>query len=440
VRFSKSLAVYAFVYNLSSKWGPLALGPSNSFKTLFTGSPYDQEKYKNLIDDFNKTTLAYELDYQDYAGLGKIALSTESLLWKELVSSQSVAEFKQRAVGIIPNPSLFKIAEVLAAFEPVYDELVYQPNKEAFEKQLRDLDDLIATTDMGRYFDVGIKFYGSVWDNSIPVNMYFYPLPNAKGFTATVFFNNAISGIPSTLTDYNGLLSVAFHEMFHILYDEQPLDLRKQIDEWQKTNPSKASHYAFALLNEALATALGNGYVSGQLKGKLNEGKWYNRKYISEMAKKIYAVVTQYIDAGKPMDKSFIDEYVKVFDENFTDWLYDLDFLLTERYVISDDRSDFEILDRKFPYRNDAFYKTVLTELTLLEMKARHTTKMVVISAGNNKKLELVKKSFPELSNWKPDGNKDFTYAQMLNDKTYLIVINSVKAPFERQLETLTLR
>jgi hypothetical protein len=293
---------------------------------------------------------------------------------------------------------------------------------------------------MGRYFDVGIKFYGSAWDGSIPMNMYFYPLPNARGFTATVFFNNGISAIPSTLTDYNALLSVMFHEMFHILYDEQPLAFKLQMNEWQKANPSKASHYAFALVNESLATALGNGYVSGQLRGKLNEGNWYNRKYISEMAKKVYPLVTRYIEAGKPMDKAFIDEYIKTFDDNFSEWLYDLDFLLTGRYMISENRSDFEMINRKFPYQNEGYFDNEFSQLSLEKMRNREITKVIVVSGDNKKKLDLVKKAFPELDKWKPDAGKDFTYSKLLDNKTYLIVINSISTPLEKQLETLTLK
>src|SRR5205085_1675375 len=155
--------------------------------------------YQNLIAEFNKTSIAYDLNYQDYAGVEKMELSTEFLLWKELANSQTIEEFKQKSVGIIPNPSLFKLVDTLTAFEPVYDELVYKPNKETFEAQLHGLENLIAKTDMGRYFDVGVKFYGSTWDSSIPINLYFYPLPNSRGFTATVFFNNGVSAIPASL-------------------------------------------------------------------------------------------------------------------------------------------------------------------------------------------------------------------------------------------------
>jgi hypothetical protein len=440
VRFSKPLAVYSFVFNLSSKWGPLTVGGPNSFKALFQGSSYDQPKYRDLVDGFNKTTIAYDFIYPEYAGLDKGGLSTASLLWKEMANSQSIEDFTLRAIGIIPNPQLLKLSEVLTAFEPVYDELVYQPNKEVFEKQLRDLEDLIAKTDVGRYFEVGTKFYGSPWNSSVPVNFYFYPLSNSNGFTATVFFNNGISGIPSTLKDFKGLLSVMLHEIYHTLYDEQPLALKKDMYEWKKANPSKATHYAFTLLNESLATALANGYASGQMNGKLNQGNWYNRKYINLMAKKIYPLVTQYIESGKPMDKSFIDDYIKLFEDAFSDWLHDLDFVMEYRSAISDSRADFDVVDKKFPYNQTADYRTPFNENVLRGIAESPTTKILFISSDHKKHLDLVRSTFPELSGWEPDVMKDFAYSQMLNDKSYLVVINSVNTPVEKLIETLRLK
>jgi hypothetical protein len=66
-------------------------------------------------------------------------------------------------------------------------------------------------------------------------------------------------------------------------------------------------------MNEVLATALGNGYVYEQLDGKIDDGDWYNRKYISLMAKQIYPLVTEYINEKK-IDRSFIDNYIKQYE------------------------------------------------------------------------------------------------------------------------------
>jgi hypothetical protein len=435
VKFSEPLAVYNFVNNLSSN------APDNPFKTLFSGSKFDREKYQALLAEFNKLKISYAYEFPEYAGTDKMEGSTWFLLKMNLINSRTINDFKISALGIIPNENLFKLASILTEFTPVYQELVYQPNKEKFEKQLSELKNLIGSTSMTSYFNVGLKFYNSSWDNSVPFNFVFYPLPNSRGFTATVYSNYAESAIPASLTDYNGLLSVMFHEIFHTLHDEQPLALKKEMAQWIKSNPSKSAHYASGvLLNESLTTALANGYVSSKLNGKVNERNWYNRKYINLMAKKIYPLVTDYVEKQQPIDKAFVDNYIKIFDDNFSDWLVDLDHVMSGRYVLTDNAEDFKVINRKFPYLSTVEEKEGISEASIEKMAKMTRTKIVFISKDNKRKLGLVKKAFPELKDWKPDAKTDFTYSVLLNDRTYLMVINSVKKTSEEQIESLKLR
>ena len=51
----------------------------------------------------------------------------------------------------------------------------------------------------------------------------------------------------------------------------------------------------------------------------------------------------------------------------------------------------------------------------------------------------MLKQTFQELQNWKPDMNLDFGYAMFLPDKTYLIIINPVSKLPEDILAEVTL-
>ncbi|HWT00726.1 MAG TPA: hypothetical protein VN256_10805 [Pyrinomonadaceae bacterium] len=436
VKFSEPLAVYDFVKNLSSK----AFVPDNPFKKLFASSKFNQEKYQRLIAEFDKLNINYTYEFTEYVNTSKESGSTVYLLKKNLINSRTVDDFKVSSLGIIPNENLFKLASILTEFTPVYRELVYQPSKEIFERQLAEIKSLIASTDTTSYFNAGIKFYNSSWDNTVPFNFVVYPLPNSRGFTATVYSNNAESAIPTSLTNYNALLSVMFHEIFHTLHDEESLSLKKDMAQWINSNPSKNRHYATGLLlNESLATALGNGYVSAKLSGKLNERNWYNWKYVNLMAKKIYPVVEEYIEKQRPIDKAFIDSYIKIFDDNFSDWLLEPDLIMAASYVVSDDAEDFNIIDQKFPYRPTAENKEGISRSSIEKMANAPSTKVVIVSKDNKRNLQLVKESFAELQNWKPDAKTDFTYSVLLKDKTYLIVINSVRKTTKEQIEALKL-
>jgi hypothetical protein len=230
------------------------------------------------------------------------------------------------------------------------------------------------------------------------------------------------------------------HEVFHILYDEESVDFKKRIEDAFINNPSPNSRYAYLLLNEALATSLGNGYVYGQLHGAEDTAVWYRRKYTNLIAKKIYPLVKAYIISGKALDKDFIDQYIQVFDYNFSGWLKEKDFILTDRYVIADNADNFNIIDQTYPYRSMSAYDTQVTISSIEKMKRAPITKVVIVSKSNSRELSLLKKQFKELKNWQPDSRADFSYTVFLADKTYLIILNNVRKDIGKQLESLTIQ
>ena len=119
---------------------------------------------------------------------------------------------------------------------------------------------------------MGLTFYNSFWDYEIPFDVSFYPQPNSKGYTAQAYYSNSISAMPTELKDFNALLAVVLQEIFHLLYDSQVLSFKNEIDSCFKANKSDVSVYVYLLMNEVLATALGNGYVYEKLNGDVYAG------------------------------------------------------------------------------------------------------------------------------------------------------------------------
>jgi hypothetical protein len=434
VKFSEPFAVFQFVDNLSAD------APPNVFKTIFDESKFNLDQYNNLIAEYEHLNVDYGYEYTNYPYAQKIGGSTGSLLKRNLINSSSINEFKLISLGIIPNADLFKLCDLLIAFEPVYQELIYYPFKGQFEQQLNTINKLIEKDGLGLFFDTGLRFYHSSWDEHIPFTIAIYPLPGTLHFTATAFYNNAVVAVPVGLQDYNKLLSVMIHEVFHILYDEESVDFKKRIEDAFINNPSPNSRYAYLLLNEALATSLGNGYVYGQLHGAEDTAVWYRRKYTNLIAKKIYPLVKAYIISGKALDKDFIDQFIQVFDYNFSGWLKEKDFILTDRYVIADNADNFNIIDQTYPYRSMSAYDTQVTISSIEKMKRAPITKVVIVSKSNSRELSLLKKQFKELKNWQPDSRADFSYTVFLADKTYLIILNNVRKDIGNQLESLTIQ
>jgi hypothetical protein len=227
------------------------------------------------------------------------------------------------------------------------------------------------------------------------------------------------------------------HETYHILYDEQPIEVKTEIDNYFKENKSKCRNYAYQLLNEALATALGNGYVYEKLDGKIDTEDWYNKKYINLMAKQMYPLVKEYIVQNKSIDKNFIDNYIKLYEDNFPNWINELDNILTYRYVISENENDFNTVNKMFRYRSKAEYETQITEISIEKMQKTPLTKVIIISKNNNDKLKLIKRKFKELNNWKFNAGKDFSYKTLLDDKSQLIILNQKESTIETLIKSI---
>ncbi|MNX85990.1 hypothetical protein D3C86_1178480 [compost metagenome] len=227
------------------------------------------------------------------------------------------------------------------------------------------------------------------------------------------------------------------HETYHIIYDEQSLEVKTAIDTYFKENKSTCSNYAYQLMNEALATALGNGYVYGKLNGEVDPGDWYNKKYINLMAKGIYPLVAEYIDQKKSIDQNFVDRYIQIYETNFPNWINELDNIMTYRYVLSENKTDLEVINRLFRYRSRAEYEDHITEISIDKMQETPLTKVVIISKNSAEKLKLLKSKFKELKNWKADAEQEFATKILLEDKSQLILVNQKKSTIESLIKSI---
>lgn len=429
LKYSRLFATYEFIKKLSGNY------PETVYKELFRKSKYYTEPYKKLIDQFDGLNLYYEFSYPGYPIAQKLSVGTTSIIQRNLIYSASLNEFKKNTFGIIPADDLLKFANIMAQFEPVYDSLVYIPNKQKFDQKFEALEAFVRKVPLGQYFENGVRLYNTPWDFSIPIDIAVVPSIDEDGFTGTAFFNNVITEVPLNFNENDALFSVLMHEMYHTLYNEQSLAFKKELNGYFYTNPSANSQYASLLLNEALATAMGNGYVFEQINGKPDPEPWYNVKYIAEMSRKMYPLVKQYLSAKKAMDKQFVDEYIRLYDENFSAWTTEPVHLFTYRYVVTDDENDFNVL-RKL-YRRGNYYEneTGVTPASLQRQAQSAVTKVIIVSSESGKKLKWIREVYPELKAWKYNPAQEFTYTVLLKDRTKLFVVNKLKSTTEAIFE-----
>ena len=429
VRFSKPLAVFHYLRQLA------ATARANPYKTQFAASPYATPENLALLSSLDSIKTDYEYSYPEYPD-GKIEGSTIYILKRNLVLASSVADFRTRSIVVIPSADLNRIVAALEAFSPVYDSLVYEPGRANFERQLREIEAVLTEKHAADLFDNIRGFFRASWDPSIPFIFAFFPRPAGGGFSATAYGNVSESELPADMKNYSVMLSLMMHEAAHILLDEQKRTAAWEMQKWYADNPALTSLYARGLMQESWSTAVGNGFIQERLTGTLNPGSWYGEKHISEMAKQLLPLMKPYLEQRRPMDRALIDAYVNVFERDFRGWLSEWDFLMMGRAVISERQADFDLLDRRFPYRNVQKYMRDFSDASIRDLKATPASKLIVISHNHSATLDRVRKVFPELADWRPDPKKDFAYATMTADKKRLIVVNLVTGNLEGLLST----
>jgi hypothetical protein len=132
IKYSEQLAVFEFIQNLSEDY------PENVFKTEFSKSKYNTEKYKNLISKFYKLSIDYSYDFEEFPNGSKIPMQSRDILKKNLIETENLKDFKTRSIGIVTNKTLSDLTEIITEFKSIYNELIYEPNKEKFEQQIKD--------------------------------------------------------------------------------------------------------------------------------------------------------------------------------------------------------------------------------------------------------------------------------------------------------------
>ncbi len=425
IRHSDLYATSEFIKRISDT------APPNSYKTVFEDSDYNTKKYKDAIKKLEGLRIDYNYEFEEFPFGQKIPVMSSTLLDRNLIRSNTIAEFKNESYGLIPTDVLIELAEVLEMFLPVYRDVILEPGKDTFDQQIENLRKYIGNNNLAEYFNTGLRFYNTEWDYSIPFEIILLPSPQKQGFSARAFLNIGVSEIPVDFNNYDVLMSVLMHEIYHIFYDNQNLEYKNNLRDWFWGTRSMNTSYAYLLFNEALATAMGNGYVFEQLNGKKDESDWYNIKYINEMAKAIYPMVQEYVQGGKQIDEAFVKNYVKIYDANFSEWTGELANLMAYRHIVTDDFSDLIFFRSKYRFATITRAAVPVTSLSLDRLKLSPITKIIIVSEDHSEKLALVKSNFDVLKNWKYNPNREFLEVFTLRDGTKLFIVNRINSSLE---------
>ncbi len=388
----------------------------------------DSASFSGIVKAFSSISLSYGYTIPGYPENRIWPRTTFNLISIAAVQASDLNDFLQRIMGILPNEDWLKLRNVLQNAAPYYDKMIGDPCASAAKMQLSALQKLGGKAD-----SIFIKlraFYGSVWSADIPFTVSMYPLPGeGTNTTASPHSNNVVLAEMATEKDPPKSLSIAIHEMCHMLYLEQSLAMQVKIDGYFSQNTSRYSMYAYGYFDEALATACGNGWAYKALSGKMEVRSWYANEYINGYAHAIYPMVERYINEGRVPDKYFVDSAVSLFGKGFPGAIYNYGNLLNSVAVYTDAKDHEQMnsvvstINRYFTMRTFGVTYPIADPQSVSMIDESPGTQFFVIHSNRDENYKLLKSKFPQLKNL---SVKDEGVINFFDDKKRPVIIVNV--------------
>ncbi|MES2627354.1 MAG: hypothetical protein V4616_00165, partial [Bacteroidota bacterium] len=393
-------------------------GSSSTLRTIFRESRFNTPAARTKLEALSKCKTEYSYRFDGYPESRYMYRSTWDLLTIASARCQTLGELKIASVGLLPNSEHHELFETLNYFDTIYSDLVWNDNLNKLAGYCTQLSDYAQNRSIDLLFQKLSTFYGSSWDPDVPFRVCLYPIPGKRGnSTATPKGNIVTCGV--LLDDYNyaNTLGVVLHEVCHLLYREQSPELQNRFEQWFLTAKPSSRLLAYQLVDEALATALGNGWIYESIAGKSDTADWYNDPYIDKFAKNAYPVIREYVSHGGTIDPALVNSLCAVYDRIFPGADHDLNTLFSNLRIVADLNDTvvpvvFPALFRNFRV-SGAGLSSPLDEKNLDDLSTHLATRVILITSDNKAAWEFVKKKVKDLQGLKT-GDMNRNYFQLL--------------------------
>ena len=277
--------------------------------------------------------------------------SIHQILLGQSFFAKDLADFQIRATGLLTPNDQTVLFDSLAKLEPVFDRLVWKNSEKALNDHRRKLEALAGKAKLDEMFEKAVAFYGAKWPSGLPFTVGLYPTPfvKEKGYR-----NSTHSSSQGTIEEHGvmmvkneedlaGSFGTIFHELCHSLYASQTDQEMIEFEKAFETNRSAHSILAYNYINEALATALGNGWAAEKAAGRVDGGHWYTNPYIDGFAKAIFPIVKENVEHAKKMDAAFVSKVIDAFAQKFPEAPYEFEALFNRVVVVTESMTSSDL-------------------------------------------------------------------------------------------------
>ena len=405
----------------------------------------DDENLKSIVAQYSKLKISYSYEFGGYPKYRYMAKgrSTRDLFYILSAKSETLSEFRQMTVGIIPYYQHQELFQVFEAVEPIYDELIWDQYLPVAEQRLHELEEYAQQVNLSDKLKTVADFFNSGWPVDIPIIYSFCIVPGEKIRLIPPPQGNVIfSGLLTEKVDNYGYIGRVVHEFAHRAFAEQTLAIHQQIDQWFLDSESPHKYMVNFMFNEALGGAIGHK-INEELIGP--HDFTYGQSFMRDYDEAIYPLVVSYMDEGKSIDSSFIDQSLKIYEETFPNALYEYQCLFQAYYLLTD-VEDYPIhnlpnlimknISDPLMYE---FGSPIMNDENMGKLIDYDFTKLLIITKDNESTFNYLKDKIAELKKFEDlDFKSDFILSfHDADGKTYIIMnLHSIER-FESVLKKL---
>jgi hypothetical protein len=320
-----------------------------ALKEIFERSTFNNDETEKIIARIGaiRSRLYNGFDFDS----GVASRSSSALVLNQLVTqslySNDLRDLSQRSLGLLAMSQHLQFFSDLRRLESVYNSLIWQKSSSELQAHQTKLRNLGQKVGLDQMFSRAETFYRGNWPKDLPFTIGLYAVPYLKGFQNTTT-SHSIGSIEEhgvliggSNEDLPGSFGVVFHELCHSLYDSQSPAFMKEFESYflNTSSPYKAyKMQAYLWINEALATAIGNGWAYSRANNStLEKNTWYDNPIIDGFARGLYPMVSSYLKDNRPIDRSFVEHAISLFAQRFPEAIYAYQNLFNKIVFLKED-------------------------------------------------------------------------------------------------------
>lgn len=261
------------------------------------------------------------------------------------LQSTDLDDFIDRTRALMPVSAHARFAADMRALDPLHREHVWEPSKDFLANAKLELERARSKYKMEALLQRISTFYGSDWPSSEPIIIGLIPVPGKREAAVSYAHSAGAYEFVEVLDHDNtdSRFGVLIHELCHSLYEAQPPSLQIEQSEWFRESKTLSAYLAATEINEAVATAIGNGWVEADIQGQdVMKLPWYNDPVIDKFSKAIYPHIKAYLEQGKRWDKELNDKMIEAFREAFPESFRSTLFVFQDIAIFEDTKSKLE--------------------------------------------------------------------------------------------------